>query len=145
VQKKVYPIRPIDPFERRDKVREIEIELKSWRDESANFIDLKERARDRYFILIQSRALQLAFANLEILLYRAYLLDDIQYYTQNSFVRLFGADWDKEAADKVEKCLDAALRTTEMIDGFSREVKNFKASWVCKSPAYGQFLKLTVV
>jgi galactonate dehydratase len=126
----VYPVRPIDAVERRDRVREIELELKSWREEAATFIEFDERVLHTYLMTIQSRAQQLALANVEILLYRAYLLDDIEYYTQNSFVRLFGADWDKEAAEKVEKCLDAALRTTDMIDEFSRTVRNFNASWV---------------
>jgi hypothetical protein len=127
----VYPVRPIDPVERRDSVREIEVELKLWREDSATFIEFEESMHHSSLTTIQSRALQLAFANVETLLYRAYLLDDIQYFTQRNFVRLFGADWDKEAAEKVEKCLDSALRTTEMIDDFSRHVKNFKASWVC--------------
>ena len=140
MQKKVYPVRPIDPVERRDRVRDIEFELKKWQEDSATFIEFEESMHHSYLTTIQSRALQLALANVEILLYRAYLLDDIQYFTQNNFVSLFVADWDKEAAENVEKCLDAALRTTEMIDDFSRHVKNFKASWVWKSSSHDPFM-----
>jgi hypothetical protein len=122
LQKKVYPLQSISPNERRDRVKELEMELSSWKEEAATFIYLKESNFSNRLTVFQSRALKLALANIEILLYRTYLLDDADDY--------LSAELRKETAEKTDLCLEAALRTTEMINGFSMEVKKFKASWV---------------
>jgi len=122
LQKNVYPLQPISSIVRREKVKEIEIELSSWKEEAATFIYLQESIFSNRLTAFQGRALKLALANIEILLYRTYLLDDVDEY--------LSADLIKESAEKADLCLDAALRTTEMINGFSLEVKKFKASWV---------------
>lgn len=88
----MYPVRPLDPAELRGRVREIELELKTWQKDFATSIEFEENTYHRCFTIVQSRALQLSSAEVEDLLYRAYLQEDIQYFTQNNFVRLLGTD-----------------------------------------------------
>jgi hypothetical protein len=64
---------------RRDRVRNIEMELGSWREEAATFLYLEESMLCNTLTVIQSRALKLALADIEILLYQTYLLDDAEY------------------------------------------------------------------
>jgi len=101
------------------------MELSAWKEEAATFIYLQESNFSNRLTVFQARALKLALTNVEILLYRTYLLDDVD--------ECLSADLTKETAEKGDLCLEASLRTTEMINGFSMEVKKFKASWVWKN------------
>lgn len=64
---------------RRDRVRDIEMELGSRQEEAATFLYLEESMLCNTLTVIQNRALKLALADIEILLYRTYLLDDAEY------------------------------------------------------------------
>ena len=106
------------------------MELGSRQEEAATFLYLEESMLCNTLTVIQSRALKLALANVEILLYRTYLLDDAEYWTTSGSCVPLVAEWEEEIAIKVEKCSDAALRTTEMINVFLTNFKSCKASWV---------------
>jgi hypothetical protein len=69
-------------------------------------------------------------ANAEILLSRSFLLGDID---NCKFNHGFDTDLKEETMDKVEKCLNAALRTTDMINEVFNAAENFKALWVRKA------------
>jgi hypothetical protein len=114
----------------RERVRDIEMELEWWQEKAATFLYSEESILCNLLTVIQSRALKLALANAEILLYRTYLLDDAEYCTASNSCVPSVSEWEEEVAIKVKKCLGAALRVTEMIDVFSTNVKSFKASWV---------------
>ncbi|KAE9371616.1 hypothetical protein N431DRAFT_545824 [Stipitochalara longipes BDJ] len=141
LQRKVYPLQSISPSERRDRVEEIEMELSSWKEEAATFIYLQESNFSNRLTVFQSRALKLALANIEILLYRTYLLDDINEYTSNT---ASVASLGRESAEKADMCLEAAFRTTEMINGLSLEVKKFKASWFAHFCGYSAIIAIYV-
>lgn len=69
MQKRVYPLQPITPNVRRDRVRDIEVELEWLQEEAATFLYSEESILCNLLTVIQSRALKLALANAGILLY----------------------------------------------------------------------------
>jgi hypothetical protein len=130
ILKKIYPIKAPTPEKRHARVETIEKELQIWLEDAASFVEFDESFLVSHLGIIQSKALKLAYANVEILLYRTFLLDNTQKHTSKLG---FGTDLREETMEKVKKCLDAALRTTDMVHELFKNAENFKALWVCKT------------
>jgi hypothetical protein len=129
ILKKMYPLRIPTPEKRHARADAIERELELWQQDAATFVEFDESVFVNYLGIIQSRALKLSFANAEILLYRNFLLEDINNFKSKHG---FGTDLRDETREKVHKCLDAAMRTTDMINELCKTAENFKALWVRK-------------
>jgi hypothetical protein len=80
IKKKLYPIRNPTTEKRHARAEAIEKELELWQQDAATFVEFDDSVTINYLTIVQSRALKLSLANAEILLYRSFLLDDIDNY-----------------------------------------------------------------
>lgn len=107
------------------------IEAQAWRAEIAHLID-QDLASLCTLYQSQIMGLRMAYQEMLVLLYRPFLLDDLE---QSQYVDDNAHNLKSRSRKKVEQCLDAALAIIEMVDELHKKPVQLRDSWVCFVPS----------
>jgi hypothetical protein len=101
-------------------------ELNQWQDETMPFIDLDPAPLSEN-LRHQILGLRLRLQEILVLLFRPFLLDDFEHHRYQDEN---GYDLDQKSRENVQRCLQAALAVTDIVNEMATRPCDFGASWV---------------
>ncbi|KAL4915879.1 fungal-specific transcription factor domain-containing protein [Aspergillus aurantiobrunneus] len=135
----LYSIKPVSESRRISAVRSISHDLSVWRADLAWFLDRDALSAALIMPIFQRQrnVLNLTYWHAIILAHRPFVLSDFARLVQ-------GHRRSRQTEDSVRECLDAAMRTVEIIDEITQNRQLFRALWITSYFAFNATIMLYI-